>query len=92
MRAGKLRDYITVEMQAVTPDAYGNVGGAWSARGSFWADVRVTPGKERIEGGTLETTAMATVRLRVSTEAEAITAGDRMVFRGKLGTFETSRL
>lgn len=82
MRSGNLRDRLTVERQSQVADEYGNTSQGWSAIGTFWADIRVTPGKERVASGALEATATATVRLRVSTDAKGITAADRMTFRG----------
>lgn len=81
MRGGGLRDRVTVERQASGTDDYGNPMQAWSTLGTYWGDVRIATGKERIASGAVEATALATIRLRNSTEARAILASDRMVTR-----------
>ena len=80
---GQYRDPITVERQANTPDAYGNVGGAWETLLTTRADIRETPGKERIQGGALESTRTATIRVRGHSATEAITPADRIIARGE---------
>ncbi|WP_226782750.1 phage head closure protein [Oceaniglobus trochenteri] len=83
-RGGSFRDRVTVQRQLESVDAYGNVRGDWADLGAFWADVRVVPGRERIASGAVEATATATLRLRVSTAARAITAADRFLCRGEV--------
>tara|TARA_Y100000310_G_scaffold325782_1_gene389813 strand:+ start:284 stop:613 length:330 start_codon:yes stop_codon:yes gene_type:complete len=82
MAAGRLRDRITVERQTTTEDEFGNTVGGWSALLTLWADVRETPGKERIAAGRLEASRTATIRVRKSAQSDGITAADRIVYRG----------
>jgi SPP1 family predicted phage head-tail adaptor len=84
-RARQYRDRVTVEQPGGdgSLDAYGNpVNDGWQPLGAFWANLRETPGKEQIAAGRLEAEATATLRLRRSPEAEAITAADRVKARG----------
>lgn len=82
MTAGKLRDRITIERQTETTDEYGNTVGAWSALFSVWADMRETPGKERVEAGRVEASRTATIRIRRSVQSAGITEADRLIARG----------
>lgn len=83
-RAGHFRDRVTVEVKASGAlDAYGNPSDAiWSVRGVFWADLRETPGKERLAAGRLEAPVTATLRLRATPETLAILPADRVLARG----------
>ena len=87
-RASRYRDRVRLERETATGalDAYGNpVAPTWAPLAplaDFWGDLRVMPGKDRLEAGRMEGSAVATLRLRYSAEARAITAADRVVARG----------
>lgn len=86
-RAGKYRDRVEVQRESDTGalDAYGNPAGqSWGTLGTFWGDLRETPGRERIAAGRLEAPATATLRLRRSPESLGITAADRVLARGQV--------
>lgn len=95
-RARQYRDRVTVERESDSGglDAYGNpAGAAWaplSPQPDFWGNLRETPGKERIAAGRLEAPATATLRLRRSPEAAAITAADRVLARGHVWTITSA--
>lgn len=90
MRAGPLSDRILVQRQTEEgPDTYGNMRTAWTTYGSYWADVRPVPGRERVAAGAMEATAMATVRLRSTATTRAIEAADRIVMRGAIWNIRT---
>ncbi len=86
MRASRYRDRVSLERETDTGalDTYGNpVSPSWGELGDFWGNLRETTGKERVAAGRLEAPATATLRLRRSPEAEAITAADRVLARGQ---------
>lgn len=83
MRAGNLRDRITIERQATVEDEFGNTRADWSPLMSLWADMRETTGKERVEAGRVEASRTATIRVRKSGQSSIITEGDRIIARGE---------
>lgn len=86
-RAGAFRERAAFERQtdAGTLDAYGNAQApAWAPLVTLWADLRETPGRERIAAGRIEAPATATLRLRASGQARAIGAADRVTVRGAI--------
>jgi len=83
MSAGRLRDLIAVQRLVEGDDGHGNVETGWAELMVIWADVRETPGKERVEAGRLQSGATATIRVRLDPDTAAITAKDRIVARGK---------
>ncbi|MFN6976713.1 MAG: phage head closure protein [Gemmobacter sp.] len=82
MTAGLLRERVTVERAVRSDDGYGNVVVGWADLLSVWADVRETPGKERLEAGRIEASATATIRIRSSAAARGVTEADRIRARG----------
>lgn len=82
MRSGQLRERITIQRQTETVDEYGNVTGAWVDHLTVWADIRETPGKEKVEAGRVEASRTATIRVRRSSQTAAITEADRVQARG----------
>lgn len=89
MTAGRLRDRITFQRLTEGDDGYGNTVTGWAnmerSAGvalTVWADVRETPGKERVEAGRVEASRTATIRIRASSEVAGITEGDRVMVRG----------
>ncbi|WP_282026855.1 phage head closure protein [Limimaricola cinnabarinus] len=83
MRAGSLRDRITIQRQTETTDDYGNTVGAWADLVSVWADVRETTGKEKVAAGRVEASRTATIRVRKSSATAGITEADRLTARGE---------
>lgn len=88
-QAGKLRERVTFQRSTPGDDGYGNVITGWAnietAPGvplTVWADVRETPGKERVDAGRIEASGTATVRVRSSAATRSLTEADRMVARG----------
>lgn len=87
-RAGSLKDRARFERLPVGAgvdryDEYGNpAAAAWAELMTVWADLRETPGKERLAAGRLEAPVSGTLRIRASTGARAITAADRVQIRG----------
>lgn len=94
MQAGKLRDRVTFQRQASETDDYGNVRGAFEnlPNGTVWADVRETPGKERVEAGAVEAMRTATIRVRHSSFTAGITPADRVVARGEIWNIRSATL
>jgi len=83
MPSGRLRDYITVERGVAGSDGYGNTTTSWVALVNLWADMRETPGKERVEAGRLEAARTATIRVRFDPATADLTEADRIVARGE---------
>lgn len=87
MRPGKLRDRVTFlgvmpAAGATQFDDYGNEIPASSGDLTVWANVRETPGKEKLEAGRLEDQRTATIRVRASSDSRRITAGHQATARG----------
>jgi SPP1 family predicted phage head-tail adaptor len=82
MQSGDLRERVTFQRATAGDDGYGNVVIGWEQLLAVWADVRETPGKERVDAGRVEASGTATVRIRASTASRALTEADRMVARG----------
>ena len=90
MKAGDLRDRIAVQRQVPGDDGHGNVVTGWADLViddkplKLWANVRETPGKERVEAGRLEASRTATIRVRASSLSRQITEADRVIVRGQV--------
>lgn len=83
MGAGKYREKaVFTRLNAEAVNAYGEPHASWETLFSRWGDFRETTGKERVEAGTVQSTATGTLRIRYSTQAATITAADRVTIRG----------
>lgn len=76
MKAGLLNTKITIEQQATTQDAAGQVVGGWGTLASVWADVRQQRGLEAIRADAMVSTTRASIRIRRRTD---VNAGMRVV-------------
>jgi SPP1 family predicted phage head-tail adaptor len=81
--AGKFRERVTFQRPGVGDDGYGNVTAHWVDDVTVWADMLDQLGKERIAAGRVESSRMATIRVRQSTQTDPITAGWRIMARGE---------
>lgn len=75
---------VKVQRQAEDLDQYGNVLQTWSDLKALWASVRETPGREAVVAGRVSSSHTATVWLRTGPTAKAITAQDRIIYRGQV--------
>lgn len=83
VRAGSLRERIAIERLTDTgDDEFGNPSAAWGEVAQLWANIRETPGRERVAAGRLEAPVTATIRVRKSSISSAITSADRITARG----------
>lgn len=82
--AGSLNTRIVVQRATTGDDGYGNVITGWAYLLTVWANVRETPGKETVAAGRLEASRTATIRIRASSDAKAITPADRVLARGQI--------
>jgi SPP1 family predicted phage head-tail adaptor len=85
VRTPNLRERVTFQRLTGGDDGYGNVVAGWadlSGGVSIPADMRETPGKERVDAGRLEASATATIRIRSSAFARGLTETDRVLARG----------
>lgn len=84
MRAGDLRDRITVQRPTTGDDGFGNVTTGWADLCTLWANIRETPGKEAVAAGRIEASRTATIWVRDSSVSRDITAADRVVYAGQV--------
>ncbi|MDO6587333.1 phage head closure protein [Salipiger sp. 1_MG-2023] len=99
IQAGNFRERITFQRKTsagqTTPsdltDPWGNpLDGAGNSTGEFgdlfseWADIREVPGKERVAAGKVESTRLATIRVREHAGTAGVTAADRLIARGAI--------
>lgn len=80
MRAGKLRDSITIQHKIDTPDAFGQPVSAWSDLATVWANVLFNNGKEAISSQSEVAMKAASMRIRWRTD---IITGMRVIFNGE---------
>ena len=84
MRAGDLRDRVTIQRATNSDDGFGNTISGWSDLLTVWANVRETPGKEIVAAGRIEASRTATIRVRASSQSRGVTAADRIIARGQV--------
>lgn len=87
-RAGKYRDKIRVQTDSTSSEESplgGNKKSVWvdlDPVSEFLADFRARTGRQRLDAGSVEDTAFATVRLRKTSSAQSISGNHRVVARG----------
>ncbi|MHA7870590.1 MAG: head-tail adaptor protein [Salipiger thiooxidans] len=99
MSAGRFRDRVEFQRKTSSgqtapsdaTDEYGNpIDDMGNSTGEFAhhltirADIRETPGRERIANGAVESTRTATIRVRACAATAAITPADRLLARGEI--------
>ena len=84
MKAGDLRDRVTIQRATNSDDGFGNTISGWSDLLTVWANVRETPGKEIVAAGRIEASRTATIRVRASSQSRGVTAADRVQARGQV--------
>lgn len=83
MQAGKLRERVVFQRQVIADDGHGNDLASWSDHLTVWADMLERLGGEKIAAGKLESSRLATVRVRSFTETRGLTEADRLMARGR---------
>ena len=83
MGSGNFSRRATFQRMTQSDDGYGNTAISWDDLMTVWADVRETPGKEMLAAGRIAAPRTATVRIRRSTNAMALTEADRMLLDGR---------
>ncbi len=81
-RAGAISRRAAFQSAADTPDGGGGVTQVWSTQTTVWASLLLPRGREAMEAGRLEDTAAGILRVRKSSETEAITADWRAIIEG----------
>lgn len=76
MRAGLLREQITIEQRSTTPDAIGQPTESWSTVATVWANIRHISGLEAIKAGATTAVVKASIRIRY---LDSLNAGMRVV-------------
>lgn len=76
MRAGTLRDLVTIEQRGSTVDAIGQPVETWSAVASVWADIRHPSGLETLKADAPTSVVRASIRIR---ELAGVTSGMRVL-------------
>lgn len=86
MRAGDLRERVTIQDKSVVQDGYGAEVISWTTVGTFWAAVEPLAGREFLEGRQM--TAEVTTRIRIRRQDATVEIRPEMqaVYRGR--TFE----
>lgn len=65
-------------------DDMGNSTGEFTTHLTVWADIRETPGREKVASGAVESTRTATIWVRASAATSAISPADRLIARGEI--------
>lgn len=74
MRAGKLRDRITLLEPVPAPDADGRIVQRYEERGTVWADIQNRPGSEVFQQARMQAKDPATIAVRASTLTRRMTS------------------
>ena len=82
MKAGALRERITIEDKTVTQDGYGAEVITWSSVGTFWGAVEPLAGREFLEGRQLIAEVTTRIRLRYQPDVD-IRPEMRAEYRGR---------
>jgi SPP1 family predicted phage head-tail adaptor len=85
MRAGKLRDRITVQVQSTTQDDAGQPLTTWTDVAALWSDVQYTSGLSAIRSGMDTSNVKASIRIRYRV---GIDAGMRILFGATVFSIE----
>ena len=81
VRAGQLRDRVTVQTATETRAANGQVVYAWTDNGEEWADVKFLSGLETIAANMQVSDTRCSVRLRYR---DGITSANRIIFETQI--------
>lgn len=79
MKAGQLRDWLTIERQTVTRDALGGAISTWATWTETWGELRPASGRERFLN--FQTIPEATYKCRIRW-IDGLTTADRIVCEG----------
>lgn len=83
MRAGMMRDRVQFQRLAAVTDDYGNVtDGSFATYLTVWGQLSERPQGERFEAGRLQSEVPAVLRVRKSTDTDAVRVDDRAVIGG----------
>ena len=81
MRAGKLKDRVTLQRYATNVDPKWGTTPGWTGVGDVWADVTPTGGTEKPDAQGVQTTVTHTVSMRYRDD---VTTKDRLLYRGRV--------
>ena len=82
MRAGTLKERITLQRWAAGVDSTWGPTPGWTNIGEVWADVTPVSGTERPDGKGIQTTISHEIRMRY--RSDLTTTKDRIVYRGRV--------
>lgn len=77
---GQADQRVTLQRKATTADGIGGQTEAWAGIGTVWAKVTPRIGREAMEGGRMNASAMATFTIRYRAD---LTELDRLIWRGE---------
>jgi SPP1 family predicted phage head-tail adaptor len=81
MRAGTLKDRLTLQRFAANTDATWGTTPGWAGTDGFWADVEPLGGSERTDNAGVQTTISHRIRCRYRDD---VTSKDRLLYRGRV--------
>lgn len=81
-RAGLMRDRVRLERETEQPDGGGGYVLGWFLVATVWGQLVPERGRERVEGGRMEASVGAVLRVRYSSDLVDLTAGWRAVIDG----------
>lgn len=64
MRAGQLKNRVTIQQQSTVQDSIGQPVNTWTTYATVWADIRHRSGMEEIKSGEVTSTIRASIRVR----------------------------
>lgn len=83
MPAGKLNKRVIFQSEQQVSDGGGGYELGWADTLEVWGQYNPEKGREKVEQGRLEDALAGTLRVRHTSETEAITAGQRVLIDGE---------
>lgn len=82
-RAGRMRDRVTFQRFSRTSDGGGGYTQSWTDIVTVWGQLDLERGRERVAADRVESDLAGILRVRSSTEVEAVTTADRVSVLGE---------
>ncbi len=88
MRAGDLRELVTIQRATATTNSYGEPITSWSTLATVWCSVRMLSGREALNAGANQVQAAANVDVRIYYRSD-VTAKMRALLVSRVLDIET---